>query len=121
MIPLLALAIISGQVTSVTDGDTFRIGATRIRLEAIDANELHGGCHTVCAPRSAAEARDNLARLALGRTVTCESHGLSYRRVVAFCSVDGVDLSCAQVRGGFAIVWAKYDPDSAFRRRCLGR
>lgn len=121
MLSLLALAIISGRVTAVTDGDTFRLGATRVRLAAIDANELHGGCHTVCAPRSARAARDNLARLALGRRVVCRQTGTSYRRIVAFCSVGGVDLSCAQVRAGAAVIWPRYDRYGRFRRRCLGR
>jgi len=118
---LLAAALIAGTVTNVHDGDTFRIGDTRIRLAAIDANELHGGCHTICATMSAQASRDNLSRLALGQRVECEQTGTSYRRVVAFCRVGSVDLSCAQVKAGAAIIWDKYDPRGAFRRRCLGR
>jgi len=118
MLSLLALALISGRVTAITDGDTFRIGATRVRLAHIDANEMHGGCHTVCAPRSARAARDNLARLALGKHVVCRQTGTSYRRIVAECSVDGVDIGCAQLRGGFAIDWARYDRHGRYTRRC---
>ena len=99
------------QVASVHDGDTLTLASgTRIRLRAIDANELNGTCHTTCAARSAIEARDNLAKIALGRQATCVPTGMSYRRVVAWCSVAGVDLSCAQYRGGFAIYWRHYDP-----------
>jgi endonuclease YncB( thermonuclease family) len=117
---LLAAALIMGTVTNVHDGDTFRIGETRVRLAAIDANELKGNCHNACAPMSAGAARDNLTRLALGQRVTCEQTGTSYNRVVAFCRVGAVDLSCAQVRAGAAIIWDRYDPGGAFRRRCLG-
>jgi len=120
-VPTATGPVIAGTVTSVTDGDTLRIGATRIRLAAIDANELHGGCHNACASMSSAAARDNLARLALGHRIECEQTGTSYRRVVAFCRVGDVDLSCAQVRAGAAIIWDRYDPHGAFRRRCLGR
>jgi len=113
--------LIAGTVTQVHDGDTMRIGATRIRLAAIDANELGGRCHHACAAMSATAARDNLARLALGHRVECEQTGTSYKRVVAFCRVGEIDLSCAQVRAGAAIIWDRYDPHGAFRRRCLGR
>lgn len=118
---LLAAALLAGTVTQVHDGDTFRIGETRVRLAAIDANEMNGSCHDLCAPLSAAAPRDHLADLALGRYVECRQTGTSYRRVVAFCRVDGTDLSCAQVRAGAAVIWDRYDPRGAFRRRCLGR
>jgi endonuclease YncB( thermonuclease family) len=117
----LAAALIAGTVTNVHDGDTFRIGDTRIRLAAIDANEMGGACHTICAAMPAPAARDHLAKLALGRRIVCQQTGMSYRRVVAFCRVGKVDLSCAQVKAGAAIIWDKYDPRGAFRRRCLGR
>lgn len=116
---LLAAALIAGTVTQVHDGDTFRIGDTRIRLAAIDANEMNGSCHNQCAPLSADASRDNLARLVLGRRVECDQTGTSYNRIVAFCRVGALDLSCAQVRAGAAIIWDKYDPRGAFRRRCL--
>jgi endonuclease YncB( thermonuclease family) len=117
---LLAAALLAGTVTQVHDGDTFRIGDTRIRLAAIDANEMDGDCHTVCATMPAGASRDHLARLALGRRVECEQTGMSYNRVVAFCRIGKLDLSCAQVKAGAAIIWDKYDPRGAFRRRCLG-
>ena len=116
-----AAALLVGTVTQVHDGDTFRIGDTRVRLAAIDANEMNGSCHNFCATMSAEASRDHLASLALGRRVECEKTGTSYRRVVAFCRVGGVDLSCAQVRAGAAIIWDRYDPRGAFRRHCLGR
>jgi endonuclease YncB( thermonuclease family) len=40
--------------------------------------------------------------LTSGRTLSCRAVGTSYKRVVAFCSASGVDLSCAQVRAGHA-------------------
>jgi endonuclease YncB( thermonuclease family) len=118
---LLAAALVAGIVTNVHDGDTFRIGDTRVRLAAIDANEMNGRCHNECASMSPTASRDNLVRLVLGRRVECEQTGTSYNRVVAFCRVGRVDLSCAQVKAGAAIIWDKYDRGGAFRRRCLGR
>jgi endonuclease YncB( thermonuclease family) len=115
MIPLLALTLAAGQpftcaVVQVHDGDTLRCAdGTRVRLQGIDANELNGSCHVTCAPRSAIEARDNLARLALGKTVRVEPTGKSYNRVTAWLSSGGRDLSCAQIQGGYAVRWAKFD------------
>ncbi len=109
MILLPFLAIV-GVVTSVHDGDTLRLAdGTRIRLAGIDANEMDGSCHVTCAARSAVDARDNLRRLALGKTVRVETTGKSYNRVTGWVSVGGRDLSCAQVRGGYAVRWARYD------------
>lgn len=113
-IPLLLpfLAII-GIVATVHDGDTFRLAdGTRVRLQGIDANELNGTCHVRCAPLPAASSRDNLAALILGREVACQPTGKSYKRVVARCSIKGVDLSCYQIRSGAAVRWAKYDKEN---------
>jgi endonuclease YncB( thermonuclease family) len=110
---LLALATpqpIRCEVVAVHDGDTMRCSdGASIRLQGIDANELDGSCHTTCAILTARDARDNLAQLALGRRVSCEQTGTSCRRVTAWCSVGGVDLSCAQVHAGAAVRWAQYD------------
>lgn len=108
---LLAVLAIVGAVTSVHDGDTFRIGKTSIRLAGIDANELDGACHNSCASMGATASRDLLAGMILHRKVECRPSGTSYRRVVAWCSIDGVDLSCAQVSAGAALRWAAYDRD----------
>jgi endonuclease YncB( thermonuclease family) len=99
-------------VVGVHDGDTMRCAdGTRIRLRGIDANELDGSCHTSCAALSAQASQSNLEHLALNRQATCVSTGRSYDRVTAWCSVGPVDLSCAQVSVGAAIVWSKFDPE----------
>ncbi|WP_420137590.1 thermonuclease family protein [Sphingomonas sp.] len=109
MMVLTFLAIV-GVVASVHDGDTLRLAdGTRIRLQGIDANELDGSCHVECAVRSATEARDSLRALALGKTVSVDPTGRSYDRITGWVSVAGRDLSCAQVKGGYAIRWARYD------------
>lgn len=95
-------------VVSVHDGDSLRCAdGTRIRLYAIDAPEL-AGCHgkrgRVCVPGDGQASRRSLARLASGRTLQCAKLGMSYKRVVARCTIGAVDLSCAQVRRGAAVV-----------------
>jgi endonuclease YncB( thermonuclease family) len=105
-------------VQYVTDGDTFRCSnGTRIRLSSIDTPEMPGSCRQgrVCAPGNPYAAKAALERLIGGRTVQCQPVGMSYGRVAAWCSVGGMDLSCAMVRGGYAIRLPKLDRE---RRLC---
>ncbi len=105
-------------VSYVTDGDTFRCSnGTRIRLSSIDTPEMPGSCRQgrTCAPGNPYAAKAALERLVRGRTVQCQPVGMSYGRVAAWCSVGGVDLSCAMVRGGYAVRLPKLDRE---RRLC---
>ena len=105
-------------VQYVTDGDTFRCSdGTRIRLSSIDTPEMPGSCRPGrdCAPGDPYAAKATLERLIIGRTVQCEPVGMSYKRIAAWCSVGGVDLSCAMVRSGYAIRLPKFDKE---RRLC---
>jgi endonuclease YncB( thermonuclease family) len=93
-------------VLSITDGDTLRCrDGTRVRLAGIDAPELPGHCRQgrKCVAGDASASTRTLASLAFGRTLTCRKVGVSYDRVVAFCETGGIDLSCAQFRGGHAV------------------
>jgi endonuclease YncB( thermonuclease family) len=105
-------------VRSVTDGDTFRCtNGTRVRLSSIDTPEMPGSCRPgrACAPGDPYAAKAALQRLISGRTVQCEKVGMSYNRVAAWCSVSGMDLSCAMVRNGHAIRLPQHDRE---RRLC---
>jgi len=93
-------------VLYVTDGDTLRCrSGERVRLAGIDAPETAGHCRRgrVCTPGDPNRSKAALERLASRQTLSCRKVGTSYNRVVAFCSVGGVDLSCAQVRAGQAV------------------
>jgi endonuclease YncB( thermonuclease family) len=90
----------SCSVASITDGDTLRCAdGTRIRIAGIDAPEV-GACATArqCVAGEGNASKRSLASLASGRTLIGRAVGTSYKCVVAFCSANGVDLSCAQVR-----------------------
>lgn len=112
----------SCEVVAVHDGDTMRCAdGTRVRLQGIDANELDGSCHTVCAALSAGLARQSLESLALNRVALCHSTGRSHDRVTAWCDVTNAagvsgDLSCEQVGRKAAIIWRKFDPDHRLDR-----
>lgn len=102
----------SCSVRSVTDGDTFRCSnGVRVRLSSIDTAEMPGACRQgrACAPGNPYAARAALQRLIAGRTVQCEAVGTSYNRVAAWCSVNGIDLSCAMVRNGHAVRLPQHD------------
>jgi endonuclease YncB( thermonuclease family) len=109
----------SCSVAHVTDGDTFRCSnGTRVRLASIDTPEMPGACRPgrSCAPGNPYAAKAALQRLIGGRTVQCQSVGMSYNRVAAWCSVNGVDLSCAMVRSGHAIGLARHDREGRLCR-----
>ena len=91
---------------SVTDGDTFRCGSTRVRMYGIDAPELEGHCRPErkCVEGDPVASTRNLERLVAGRQVACRSEDVDrYGRTVGRCFAGDVDLSCAQVEGGFAV------------------
>lgn len=105
-------------VAWVIDGDTFICRDGRhVRLAGIDAPELHG-CPKwrSCTPGDAKESLHTLVGLAKGRDARCEDVGRSYDRVLAFCTVDGVDLGCAMVRSSEAVRRYSFGPEVCRRR-----
>ncbi len=135
-----AAAIISaGQTfdctpTAVYDGDgpIWCAEGPRIRLAGIAAREMDGTCRTnqPCPVVGAERSRDELVKLVgrpIGRgreghvmvrgpTLRCRSEGgAGGSRTAAWCTSPRVgDLSCAMVRGGWALRWTRYWRD----RRC---
>lgn len=95
----------------ITDGDTLRIGATRIRLFGVDAPEARQRCpgrDGTDWPCGAA-ATEKLEALVANREVRCELQDADrYGRMVASCSVDGRDLGAAVVGAGLARAYARY-------------
>jgi endonuclease YncB( thermonuclease family) len=99
---------LSGAAT-VHDGDTLRLGDTRIRLWGIDAPELGQECQRPGGKYACGiEARDALAKYVDGWEVVCEPRGKSYERVVAVCSIGGVDIATWMVGHGWAVDWKDY-------------
>ncbi|MDO8288176.1 MAG: hypothetical protein Q7T44_03055 [Parvibaculum sp.] len=101
-------------VTTVYDGDGLihcREGQS-IRLHAIAAREMDETCRTghPCPLASGISAKLELQSLALGHTLRCEQTGTSYNRVTAICWTEsGLELNCAMVRSGKAMIWSRYD------------
>jgi hypothetical protein len=95
--------IVSGRVldgASVFDGDTLRIAGQRIRLYGIDAPELDQTCADGWP--AGQEARRALAGIVTTRPLDCRYVTTDiYRRSVAICRVDGVDLSETLIRSAW--------------------
>lgn len=117
--PLLLAAATPALSCTVTDGDTIRCGDERVRLIGIDAPELPGHCQhdRKCASGDALASTAALQRLVAGRVIRLERHGRDhYGRTLAFARVGTADLSCAQLRGGFAIYKPSWDIGGRLRR-----
>src|SRR5215475_3289332 len=103
-------ADIIGQA-SIIDGDTLEIHGNRIRLWGIDAPETTQLCRgdDSVQYRCGAKAANDLSAFVARRPVTCLSVSLDqYGRIVATCSVAGIDLADWLVRNGFALDWPRY-------------
>lgn len=111
---------LTGQA-SVIDGDTIEIHRQRIRLSGIDAPESDQLCRgdDSLQYRCGAKAANALDRFIAGRPVSCQNVDVDrYKRVVAFCSVGGVDLGEWLVRAGLAFDWPRYSHGKYAAAQC---
>lgn len=95
----------------VIDGDTIAIGEVRIRLEGIDAPETSQTCGRPFLGTwpCGQEATSHLALLLRDREVRCDSRGLDlYGRMLAVCTVAGLEVNADMVRSGLAWAFVKY-------------
>jgi len=100
----------------VVDGDTLDVEGTRVRMFGIDAPESSQSCSDAArAPYPCGRvATEALASMVGGRPVTCEPRDRDrYGRVVAVCSVGGVDLNRWMVARGLAVAYVRYSTDYA--------
>lgn len=118
-------------VLGVTDGDGPIMCAeqnldgqqVQVRIRGIEARDEDNVCRIAsgCTEMSWEEGRAVLRDIARDR-ITCESYGLSYDRVDAFClTPDGVDVSCELIRMGAAVRWPEFDPEGRLRGCIPGR
>lgn len=116
---LMALAIglaaaAPAQVTGparVVDGDTFSVGAERVRLWGVDAPEGRQVCQNDQGKAYACGdvARDQLVGLIGRRAVRCEVRDRDpYGRAVAQCLAGSTDLGEAMVRAGWAVDFVQF-------------
>jgi endonuclease YncB( thermonuclease family) len=111
--PGISLAEIAGTVR-VIDGDTFDVGATRIRLFGIDAPEQDQMCVTeqgaewACGAWVTAEVSGRFS----GRHAHCTAVDMDrYGRTVARCTVAGQGMGQEIVSAGLAFAYRRYSMD----------
>lgn len=110
---------------SVIDGDTIEVHGTRIRLAGIDAPESRQTCRVKATKetiRCGQHAALWLADMIGTRPVTCATMGRDkYRRTLARCAVDGLDIGAAMVRNGWALPYMRpgkrYEVDESIARK----
>ena len=98
-------------VPIISDADTLDIGATRVRLEGIDAPEIDQVCLNATGDiwRCGVEARDQLKAHVAGREIICTPGGIDrYKRTLGKCRVAGEDLNGWMVQQGWALAYVKY-------------
>ncbi|GLK70319.1 thermonuclease family protein [Ancylobacter dichloromethanicus] len=89
----------------VADGDSLEVAGERVRLDGVDAPELHQSCGEGAKEwPCGAEARAALEALVARGAVSCRPVDEDrYGRAVSVCSVDGADIGAALVRQGWAV------------------
>lgn len=99
---------IEGRAYAV-DGDTLLLNDARIRLEGIDAPELHQTCSRDGQSYFCGEkARNALISLILGHSVQCRTSGRDrYGRPLGKCTANGVDLAARMVEEGWAVSYGR--------------
>jgi endonuclease YncB( thermonuclease family) len=100
-------------IPKIIDGDTIRIGDTRIRLHGIDAPEAKQTCTTDGKEwRCGQEATNALASIVVEHQVSCSQRDVDrYKRIVAICRAGSVDLNAWMVGEGWAVAYRRYSAD----------
>ena len=107
----------------IIDGDTVILQGRKVRLAGVDAPELDQSCNGWPAGEV---ARDYVVQLASSASMNCRPTGKhSYDRIVASCTVAGVDIALGLVSRGLAANASIYPPDysaaeAGARQRKLG-
>ncbi len=114
MVPVAGLAQGFGGVVRVIDGDTYDVGAVRVRLYGVDAPEIGQTCTNGdgvqwdCGTWAADQVRARIGQ----RKVVCEKVTEDqYGRTVARCALAGQDLGRMLVAEGLALAFRRYAMD----------
>src|ERR1700733_4444550 len=131
LLPAIALSLLpaaadAGDITGaakIRDAKQITIGATRIRLNGIDAPSLDQLCLNNAGERwtCGVAARDELIKHTDGKNWTCHELRSDRRgRQIAKCEVDGEDVQQWMVKNGWALSYVRvshdYDADEKAAR-----
>ena len=97
----------------IVDGDTIHIGKNKIRLHAIDAPEIKQSCFKNGKKWSCGVQSTKFLKKIIGKDkIRCISNGKdSYKRYIAVCYKNNIDLNRQMVLNGWAIAYKYYSLD----------
>ncbi len=112
-------------IPKIVDGDTLKINEYKIRLEGIDAPEIKQQCkkeklkissiigYTFYKNYNCGEvSKKNLDAKIFGSKIKCVSSGKDkYKRYLATCFKDKINLNRWMVRNGHAVAYRRYSKD----------
>ncbi len=109
-----SIKIITSSTTKsvkITDGDSIKIGMSRIRLQGIDAPELKQKCIKKNHEYSCGmDSKNFLKDLIKDSDVKCKYKELDrYNRILGMCFVKGVNINEQMVENGWALAYRKYN------------
>ena len=120
--PIPQTLIISGKA-HIIDGDTIKIGKTKIRLAGIDAPEINMPWGQ--------KSKWAMVEICKGQVITARLDGeRSFDRLVATCFLpDGRDIGAEIVKNGLALdlphfsggKYRQFEPEGARKRLCNGK
>ncbi len=91
-------------VTSVYDGDTFRVGAERVRILGMDAPEIGKGAKCAREQQAAVEARDYLRGVLSNSHIRMQRDGTDvYGRTLAYVYADGHNIADTMIQANLAL------------------
>jgi endonuclease YncB( thermonuclease family) len=118
VLALLPFPALAQEHPTVTDGDTLKFGAQRVRMFGIDAPESKQTCDDGAWPAGKI-ATETLRELIGGRPVTCTQVDWDgrYHRPVSLCFAGATDLSAAMIDRGMAWAFVRYSAQFIERER----
>ncbi len=123
---LIALLIATSAPFSCTvsrvhdgDGPLWCTNGIKVRIAGVQAPDFQSAepcehpdarrASYTCDNDAARRSQKIVERLVLHRTMSCQPMGMSYKRVLARCTLaDGRSLSCAVIAAGAAVRWDRY-------------
>lgn len=110
--PTYAAALELNGAPEISDGDTLKIGAQKIRLHGIDAFENGQDCERGSKRYNCGAASENALRALAGNGLRCSGDSFDdYGRLIAICWAGERDVGAILVRNGHALAFRRFATD----------
>ena len=97
----------------IIDGDTIHLNGNKYRLHGIDAPEINQKCEINQQIYSCGfQSKTFLESIIKDKEVKCKQKDIDkYKRIVAVCFVNGININQEMVKAGWAIAYRFYSKD----------